>query len=213
MVIEVKPLQPENASSPIMVTELPIVNTLSDVLFFIKASEVFRPKYRVVIGELGKLNPEIDVAPSAIISSVKPLQLLNAEEPIEVTELPIVNFLRDVCFFINTSEVFLPKYRVVIGELGKLNPEIGAVPSAINSSVKPVQPENALSQINVTELGMVIEVKPVQLRNAFAGIVFTLFPIFIVFRFEQPLNTGYDEDPIEVQFSALKLTSVKPVQS
>ena len=86
----------------------------------------------------------IEVQFSALkLTSVKPVQPENALSQIDVTELPIVNFLRDVCFFINTSEVFLPKYRVVIGELGKLNPEIGAVPSAINSSVKPVQSPNA----------------------------------------------------------------------
>ena len=44
------------------------------------------------------------------------------------------------------------------------------------------------------------------------GIAFTDSPILSVFILLQPSNIGYEEDPIVVQFSALKFTVVKPVQ-
>ena len=79
----------------------------------------------------------------------------------------------------------------------------------MDTSVNPVQPENADFPIEVTELGIATEVKPLRPLNAYPGIVFTSFPIFIVFRFVQLLN---GDNPISAQFSALKFTSVKPVQ-
>ena len=64
----------------------------------------------------------------------------------------------------------------------------------------------------VTELGIVTDVKPLQLRNAYAGILVTLSPMFNVANDVQPLNTELLESPIVVQFVALKLMVVNPLQ-
>ena len=63
-------------------------------------------------------------------------------------------------------------------------------------SVKPVQPENALLPMEVTELGIVIAVKLVQEENALLPIDFTELPIVTVFKlvqeeYLQPIITQY----------------------
>ena len=79
--------------------------------------------------------------------------------------------------------------------------------------VKPLQSENASAPIEVTELGMVIDVNFDKPRQRFAGILWTLSPIVKDVRLPsgQTLSlydkTSYDKS---LQFSALKITDVKP---
>ena len=58
-------------------------------------------------------------------------------------------------------------------------PNVGGVVACIVIDVKPVQPSNALSPIEVTELGMVTLVKPVHWLNAKNLIEVTEFGIVI----------------------------------
>ena len=63
-----------------------------------------------------------------------------------------------------------------------------------------------------TALGIVTDDSPLQPLNAFAGILVTPEPMVRVVRFVQPLKTGFDEFPMFMQLTALKLTEVRPLQ-
>jgi len=52
--------------------------------------------------------------------------------------------------------------------------------------VKPLQPEKALFPIDVTELGMVKDIKSGKPKEALSGIIVTLLPIFTVVTPVQP---------------------------
>ena len=88
-----------------------------------------------------------------IVTDVKPLQPSNAESPIEVTELGIIVFLHpNISVLVADStialQLFLESYTVF--------------PLSTTMVVKPLQPENASFPIEVTELPIVTDVKPMQ---------------------------------------------------
>ena len=66
--------------------------------------------------------------------------------------------------------------------------------------------------MEVTLLGMVTEVRPVQPEKAPLGIQVTLSPIFKVARFVQPKKTNWPKTYGIEQLIALKFTVVRPVQ-
>ena len=78
------------------------------------------------------------------------------------------------------------------------------------TEVKPLQPEKAELPIEVTELGIVTEVKELLLYAKYAGIVCTLSPITIV-EIGQSVN-GWLEEVKLLQLIALKFKVVKLVQ-
>ena len=78
------------------------------------------------------------------------------------------------------------------------------------TDVRPLQPSKALKPMDVTELGMVTDVRPLQPEKACPGMFVTLLPIFSVAKAVHPLNTL--ELPGCVQLVALKFTVVRPVQ-
>ena len=89
-----------------------------------------------------------------MVTLVKPLQPLNAPMPIEVTELGIIVFLHPLInVFVAVSIMALQFSRESYTEL----------PLSTFMLVKPLQPLNAPSPIEVTELPMVTLVKPVHL--------------------------------------------------
>ena len=92
-----------------------------------------------------------------MVTLVKPLQFSNARSPIEVTELGIIVFLHPLInVFVAVSIMALQFSRESYTEL----------PLSTFMLVKPLQPPNAPWRIEVTELGMVTIVKPLQCSNA-----------------------------------------------
>ena len=84
---------------------------------------------------------------------VKPLQPENELLPIEVTELGMIVFLHPLInVFVAVSIMALQFSRESYTELAL----------STFMLVKPLQPQNALKPIEVTELGMVMLVKPLQ---------------------------------------------------
>ena len=136
--IEVMPEQPSNALQPILVTELGIV-------IEVKLVQPENACMSIVVTELG------------IVIEDKPVQPSNAQLPIEVTEFGIVVFLhpairRFVSVSIIALQLSLESYL--------------AFPFDTIIDAKPSHLANASSPISVTELGIVIEVKPAQSENA-----------------------------------------------
>ena len=87
MVTLVKPLQPKNAYQPIEVTELGIIVFLHPLInVFVSVSIMALQFARESYTEL----------PLSTFMLVKPLQLLNAYQPIEVTELPMMTLVKPV---------------------------------------------------------------------------------------------------------------------
>ena len=165
MVIDVKPLQPENARSPIEVTELGITVFLHPNIsvlvadstialqLFLESYTVFPLSTTMVVKPLQELNAQspIEVTELGMVIDVKPLQPANAQLPIEVTELGITVFLHpDISVLVADStialQLFLESYTLF--------------PLSTTMVVKPQQEINAQLPIEVTELGMVIDVKP-----------------------------------------------------
>ena len=92
-----------------------------------------------------------------MVTLVKPLQPSNAQSPISVTELGIIVFLHPLInLFVAVSIMALQFSRESYTEL----------PLSTFILVKPLQLPNALLPIEVTELGMVMLVKPLQRLNA-----------------------------------------------
>ena len=88
---------------------------------------------------------------------VKPLQPENAYQPIEVTDLGMIVLLHPLInVFVAVSIMALQFSRESYTEL----------PLSTFMLVKPLQLPNALLPIEVTELGMVMLVKPLQRLNA-----------------------------------------------
>ena len=133
-VIYHKLVQSLNASDPIYVTELGMV-------IDVKPLQFINARLPIEVTELG------------MVIDVKPLHSLNASSPIAVTELGITVFLHPnisvlVADFTIALQLFLESYTVF--------------PLSTTMVVKPLQEPNAKSPIEVTELGMVIDVKPLQ---------------------------------------------------
>ena len=92
-----------------------------------------------------------------MVRLVKPLQPENAPGPIEVTELGIIVFSHPLInVFVAVSIMALQFSRESYTEL----------PLSTFMLVKPLQLPNALLPIEVTDLGMVTLVKPLQRLNA-----------------------------------------------
>ena len=152
IVTEVKPLQFSNAELPIEVTELGIVMLINPL----QPKNAELPIEVTESGIIVFLQPEINVLVSVLIIALqlslesytefpllttidsKLLQPMNAELPIEVTELPIVTEVSPL----QLLNALLP---IEVTELGIL-----ILP------VNPLQLLNALLPIEVTELGIVI---------------------------------------------------------
>ena len=89
-----------------------------------------------------------------MVTEVKPLQPEKAYSPIEVTELGMIVLLHPaISVFVEVSIIALQLSRE----------SYFVFPLSTTIEVKPEQPEMAARPIEVTELGMVTEVKPVQL--------------------------------------------------
>ena len=92
-----------------------------------------------------------------MVTLVKPLQYWNAYLPIEVTDLGMIVLLHPLInVFVAVSIMALQFSRESYTEL----------PLSTFMLVKPLQLPNALLPIEVTELGMVMLVKPLQRLNA-----------------------------------------------
>ena len=143
MVTEVKPLQPEKALEPIEVTELPMVTEVKP-LQSLKADSPIDVTLLGMIIEVKPLQPEkadspIDVTLLGMITEVNPLQEENADSPMEVTSSPITILFIDL-----RPEKYEP------------------ISVQWNSTVdRLLQPSNARVSIEVTLLGIVMEVRPV----------------------------------------------------
>ena len=131
MVRDVKPVQPENAEIPIDVTELGMVTDVKPV----------QPL---------KVYPSIDVTPSGILRDVKPVQPENAASFIVVTVSGIVVVLHPEINALDAVSIMAlqPSLESYMG-----------LPSSTTIDVKLVQSSIVLFAIEVTELGMVREVK------------------------------------------------------
>ena len=99
----------------------------------------------------------IEVTELGMVTLVKPLQPRKAEEPMEVTELGMVVFLQP------TSKVFAA---VLIIALQLSLESYVELPLSTTIDSKPLQLEKADLPIEVTELGIVTLVKPLQLLKA-----------------------------------------------
>ena len=76
------------------------------------------------------------------------------------------------------------------------------------TEVRPLQLEKAELPMNVTELGMVTEVRPERLQQQYAGTYLTLSPKTKLVRLEQFPN-GRPYESKSLQLSALKCTDEK----
>ena len=108
MVTLVKPLQSENASLPIEVTELGIIVFLHPLINMfvavsIMALQFSRESYTelplstfMLVKPLQLLNAmwPIEVTELGMVTLVKPLQPQNASSPISLTELPMVTLVK-----------------------------------------------------------------------------------------------------------------------
>ena len=134
MVNEASHLQPAKAPLPIEVTELGMV-------MLVKPLQAQNAQSPISLTELG------------MVTLVKPLQPQNAPSPIEVTELGIIVFLHPLInMFVAVSIMALQFSCESYTEL----------PLSTFMLVKPLQPLNAPRPISVTELPMVMLVKPLQ---------------------------------------------------
>ena len=171
MVTLVKPLQPMNALSPIEVTELgiivflhPLINVF--VAVSIMALQFSRESYTELPQSTIKLHKPlqppnalspIEVTELGMVTLVKPLQYWNAYLPIEVTDLGMIVFLHPLI------NVFVA---VLIMALQFSRESYTELPLSTFMLVKPLQASNDPLPIEVTELGMVTLVKPLQSENA-----------------------------------------------
>ena len=104
------------------------------------------------------------------MTDVNPLQFRKASPPIEVTEFPNIK----VFIFVFESEkndifanLLLSMFKVsMLLHHSKASPPIEVTELGIFIDVKPLQPMKARSPIEVTELGMVTDVKPLQPEKA-----------------------------------------------
>ena len=153
---EVKPVQPEKAELPILVTASGIVTEVKPV----QCQKAYLP---------------ILVTASGIVTEVKPLQSEKASSPILVTDEGMVievkplnpEHKRDVIF-----STLSPKVKVLIFVQWANTPSLLRSPPHEQfrafhvTEVKPVQYPKASSPILVTPSGIVTEVKPMQYLKA-----------------------------------------------
>ena len=130
----VRPLQRQNASSPMEVTEFPIVTLL-------------RPVQRE------NAIPPMEVTEFGIVMLVRPLQPKNALLPMEVTVLGITVFLHPT---INVLEAV----SIMALQLPRESNEVLSL--ATVKLLSPLQLENARSPMEVTEFGISTPVRPPQ---------------------------------------------------
>ena len=131
-VMLVRLLQPENALTPIVVTEL-------GMLMLVRLLQSLNALIPIVVTELG------------MSMLVRPVQYLNAPLPIVVTELGITVLLHPaMSVFVEVSIMALhpPRESYVLFPLSTV------------MLVRLLQSENALIPIVVTELGMLMLVRP-----------------------------------------------------
>ena len=138
MVIDVKPLQQENASFAIEVTELGITVFLHPHISVLVADSTIA---------LQLFLESYTVFPLSTLMVVMPLQPENALFPIEVTELGMV-------IDVKPSQAWNARSPIEVTELGMV------------IDVKPSQLQNAELPIEATELPNVTDVKPLQWKNA-----------------------------------------------
>ena len=148
---------------PIEVTELGIVTDVSPL-------QLWNTPLPIEVTELG------------IITEVSPLQLSNAEFPIEVTELGIVTDvspLQDMNAL--PAIIFVPSFMLIDVLSGIVPLYLNAIlPIYINPSGRlsyHAVPLNASALIEITDSGIVTEVRLLQLENAPESIVVTEFGI------------------------------------
>ena len=140
-----------------LVTELPIVTLVRPV----QSANATSP---MVVTELG------------MVMLVRPVQSLNAQLPISVTELGMVTLVR----LVQPENAFHPMVVTEEGIMVALQPSTSVLlavsmialqlsresyfvlPAATLMLVRPMQPANAPLPMVVTELGMVMLVRPVQ---------------------------------------------------
>ena len=79
-------------------------------------------------------------------------------------------------------------YRGQAAAIPKRTIPIEVTPVGMVTEVKPVQPENVQSLMEVTPVGMVIEVKPLQPENAYPPMEVTLLGMSIEVKPLQPRN-------------------------
>ena len=155
---EVKPLQPEKAPAPIEVTEVGISTEVKPL----QSEKALCPIDVTELGISTEVKPlqfanaysPIEVTEVGITTEVKPLQPEKAEGPIEVTEVGMIVFLQPhikelVAVSIIALQLSLESYTVF--------------PLSTVMLSNPLQQEKALLPIDVTELGITTDVKPLQL--------------------------------------------------
>ena len=99
----------------------------------------------------------MEVTELGMVTLVSPVQFPNAYSPIEVIELGITVFMQP------KTSVLLA---VAIRALQLLRESYLVFPLATVMLVKPLQPANADLPIEVTELGILTQVRPLQPENA-----------------------------------------------
>ena len=134
MVTDVKPLQPEKA--PLLIDV-----TLSGMVTDVKP---LQPEKAPLL---------IDVTLFGMVTEVSPLQYSKADSPMDVTLLGIIVFEHP---FIKVLVA------VSIMALQLSRESYFGLPLSTLIDVKPLQPKKALSPMDVTLLGMVRDVRPLQ---------------------------------------------------
>ena len=151
MVTEVKPVQPEKAELPILVTD-------SGIVILVKPVQPEKAELPISATELG------------IVTEVSLFIFWHRRAGIRSTLSPNTNdsILSDASWKGDAFELLTSQFRAFhVTEVRPVQPEKAEDPMLVTSlgmviSVNPAQPENACSPMVVTGSGMVISVNPAQ---------------------------------------------------
>ena len=185
MVTDVNPLQPLKAELPIEVTELGIVTEVKELLLYAKYAGMCSTLSPITIVEIGQsVNGWLEEVKLLQLIAlkfkvVKLVQPLKVELLIDVILLPILRVVKEVLSYTKYAGIVCTLSPIVIVEIGQLpngwydelkSPQFTALKFKV---VKPLQPEKAELAIEVTELGMVTDVKLLQPLKAEFSILVT----------------------------------------
>lgn len=161
----------------------PAINLFVDELII--ALHPFRESYallpgsttmRSIIGQYAKAPYPIEITALGIFTEVNPLQPSKALAPMETTEFGIIVFLQPainsfVVVLIIALHSFRESYALLSASTtmrsnpeqpAKGHPPIEVTELGIVTEVRPMQPSKAERPIDVTELGILTELRPVQ---------------------------------------------------
>ena len=178
--MDVKPLQAENAPSPMLVT-------LEGITVFLQPTIKAFDAVSIIALQLSRLS--YFVLPEATIIDVRPLQYPNAHSPMLVTlegismdvkplqtenaPSPMLVTLEGITVFLQPTIKAFDAVSIIALQLSRLSYFV--LPEATIIDVRPLQYPNAHSPMLVTLEGISMDVRPIQPENALSPMLVTLY--------------------------------------